>query len=61
VNQLGVVQPIGGVNEKIEGWFDVCRGKSLTHTQGALCFPCAVMFCGNPLLGRSCDPSVEYG
>jgi lon-related putative ATP-dependent protease len=36
VNQLGEVQPIGGVNEKIEGFFDVCRLQGLTGEQGAL-------------------------
>lgn len=29
VNQLGVVQPVGGVNEKIEGFFDVCARRGL--------------------------------
>ena len=36
VNQLGEVQAIGGVNEKIEGFFDVCRGRRLTGTQGVI-------------------------
>lgn len=36
VNQKGEVQPIGGVNEKIEGFFDVCRIKGFTGTQGVL-------------------------
>ena len=36
VNQHGVVQPIGGVNEKIEGFFDVCRDRGLTGDQGVL-------------------------
>jgi lon-related putative ATP-dependent protease len=36
VNQHGQVQPIGGVNEKIEGFFDVCRGAGLTGDQGVL-------------------------
>jgi lon-related putative ATP-dependent protease len=36
VNQLGEVQPIGGVNEKIEGFFDVCRLQGLTGEQGVL-------------------------
>jgi len=34
MNQRGDVQAIGGVNEKIEGFFDVCRIKGLTGTQG---------------------------
>ena len=36
VNQHGVIQPIGGVNEKIEGFFDVCQTRGLTGEQGVL-------------------------
>jgi predicted ATP-dependent protease len=36
VNQHGQVQVIGGVNLKIEGFFDVCRARGLTSTQGVL-------------------------
>lgn len=36
VNQHGQVQAIGGVNEKIEGFFDLCRAKGLTGDQGVL-------------------------
>ncbi len=36
VNQHGKVQPIGGVNEKIEGFFDICRERGLTGEQGVL-------------------------
>ncbi len=36
VNQHGEVQPIGGVNEKIEGFFEVCKARGLTGTQGVL-------------------------
>jgi len=36
VNQLGDVQAIGGVNEKIEGFFDLCRERGLTGRQGVL-------------------------
>ena len=36
VNQNGQIQPIGGVNQKIEGFFDVCKAKGLTGTQGVL-------------------------
>jgi predicted ATP-dependent protease len=36
VNQHGEVQPIGGVNQKIEGYFDVCAARGLTGTQGVL-------------------------
>jgi lon-related putative ATP-dependent protease len=36
VNQHGQVQAIGGVNEKIEGFFDLCRARGLTGQQGVL-------------------------
>lgn len=36
VNQNGDVQPIGGVNQKIEGFFRVCKAKGLTGDQGVL-------------------------
>jgi lon-related putative ATP-dependent protease len=36
VNQQGDVQPIGGVNQKIEGFYDVCKLKGLTGQQGVL-------------------------
>ncbi len=36
VNQRGEIQPIGGVNEKIEGFYQVCRLKGLTGQQGVL-------------------------
>jgi len=36
MNQKGEVQAIGGVNEKIEGFFDCCRKKGLTGTQGVM-------------------------
>jgi lon-related putative ATP-dependent protease len=36
VNQHGEIQPIGGVNEKIEGFFDLCSARGLTGEQGVL-------------------------
>jgi predicted ATP-dependent protease len=36
VNQHGQIQPIGGVNEKIEGFFDICEARGLTGEQGVL-------------------------
>lgn len=36
VNQRGIIQPIGGVNHKIEGFFAVCRAKGLTGGQGVM-------------------------
>lgn len=36
VNQNGEIQAIGGVNEKIEGFFEVCKAKGLTGSQGVI-------------------------
>jgi predicted ATP-dependent protease len=36
VNQKGEIQPIGGVNQKIEGFFKVCQAKGLNGDQGVL-------------------------
>ena len=36
VNQNGQIQPIGGVNQKIEGFFDVCKACGLTGDQGVM-------------------------
>ncbi len=36
VNQLGKVQPIGGVNQKIEGFYALCKARGLTGQQGVI-------------------------
>lgn len=36
INQHGEVQPIGGVNEKVEGFYEVCKAQGLTGTQGVV-------------------------
>ena len=36
VSQKGEIQPIGGINEKIEGFFDVCKIKGFTGNQGVM-------------------------
>ena len=36
LNQHGQVLPVGGINEKIEGWFKVCEAAGLDGSQGAL-------------------------
>ncbi|WP_054970348.1 Lon protease family protein [Alicyclobacillus ferrooxydans] len=36
VDQFGEIQPIGGVNEKIEGYFYICKAKGLTGRQGVM-------------------------
>ncbi len=36
INQNGEVQPIGGINQKVEGFFQTCSSKGLTGTQGVM-------------------------
>jgi predicted ATP-dependent protease len=36
VSQLGYAQPIGGVNEKIEGFYDICLARGLNGEQGVI-------------------------
>jgi predicted ATP-dependent protease len=36
VNQNGEIQAIGGVNEKVEGFYEVCKAKGLTSNQGVI-------------------------
>ena len=52
VNQLGEVQAVGAVNEKIEGFFDVCQINGLTGDQGG---------CYSPQHGRATDAETRIG
>jgi predicted ATP-dependent protease len=36
MNQRGDIQPVGGINEKIEGFFDVCRARGLSPDHGVI-------------------------
>lgn len=36
VNQKGEIQPIGGINQKIEGFFQICQARGLTGDQGVM-------------------------
>jgi len=58
VNQKGEIQPIGGVNEKIEGFYRVCREKGLTGDQGVL-IPAANV--ENLMLCEEAVEAVEAG
>jgi ATP-dependent Lon protease len=58
LNQHGRIQPIGAVNEKIEGFFDVCRQAGLTGSQG-VCIPEANIT--NLVLRSDVISSVEAG
>ncbi|MEI8032004.1 MAG: AAA family ATPase [Chlorobiaceae bacterium] len=58
VNQFGQVQAIGGVNEKIEGFYDLCKARGLTGKQGVL-IPASNI--DNLMLRRDLVASVEKG
>lgn len=58
VNQFGEVQAIGGVNEKIEGFFDICKARGLTGDQGVL-IPAANI--RHLMLRRDVIEAVEAG
>ena len=58
VNQKGEVQPIGGVNEKIEGFYRVCKAKGLTGDQGVLIPATNVE---NLMLNKEVVEAVEAG
>ncbi len=58
VNQRGEVQAVGGVNEKIEGFFEICQARGLTGSQGVL-IPTANV--KHLMLRRDVRDAVEKG
>lgn len=58
INQFGEIQPIGGVNEKIEGFFDVCSHSGLAGDQGVIIPRTNV---GNLMLREDIVKAVEDG
>ena len=58
VNQWGEVQAIGGANEKIEGFFDVCKAHGLTGQQGVLIPASNVK---NVILRADVMDAIEHG
>lgn len=58
VNQLGEVQPVGGVTQKVEGFFDVCRLKGLNGQQGVII---PVQNVRNLMLREDVAEAVEKG
>ncbi len=58
MNQRGEVQPIGGVNQKIEGFYDVCKARGLTGRQGVIIPKRNVR---NLILKREVIEAVEQG
>jgi lon-related putative ATP-dependent protease len=58
VNQVGQVQPIGGVNQKIEGFYEVCKARGLNGTQGVIIPASNVK---NLMLREEVLSALEYG
>ncbi len=58
VNQKGEIQPIGGVNEKIEGFYRICKKKGLTGDQGVIIPEANVK---NLILSSEVKRAVEEG
>lgn len=58
INQRGQLQPIGGVNEKIEGFFAVCKAQGLTGRQGVII---PVQNVQNLMLKQEIIDAVEQG
>jgi lon-related putative ATP-dependent protease len=58
VNQKGEIQSIGGVNEKVEGFFEVCKLKDLTGSQGVVLPKSNIK---NLILKKEVIESIEQG
>lgn len=58
VNQKGEIQPIGGVNEKVQGFYDICRIKGLTGKQGVIIPKLNV---GDLMLRKDVVKAIEEG
>ena len=58
INQHGEIQAIGGVNEKIEGFFDICARRGLSGDQGVI-VPAANRL--HLMLNRDVREAVEQG
>ncbi|MDL4913422.1 MAG: Lon protease family protein [Enterobacterales bacterium endosymbiont of Blomia tropicalis] len=58
VDQFGNVQPVGGLNEKIEGFFDICHQRELTGQQGVIIPACNVR---HLCLNQEVVSAVEQG
>ncbi|MFW6235042.1 MAG: S16 family serine protease, partial [Spirochaetota bacterium] len=58
VNQMGEVQPVGGISEKIEGFFEVCRRMGMTGEQGVI-IPAGNI--PNLIVSRDVQQAVDTG
>ncbi|MFW6251385.1 MAG: S16 family serine protease, partial [Alkalispirochaetaceae bacterium] len=58
VNQLGQIQPVGGINEKIEGFYAVCRIATYTGNQGVIIPRSNIQ---NLVLSRELQEAIDAG
>lgn len=58
INQMGEIQPVGGISEKIEGFFTMCKVFGLTGSQGVLI---PIHNIPNVMLGAEASRAVEEG
>src|SRR3989339_1793754 len=58
VNQKGDIQPIGGVNEKITGFFEICKERGLTGSQGVII---PIQNVSDLMLGQEIIDTVKAG
>lgn len=58
VNQMGELQPVGGINEKIQGFFNACSTMGLTGTQGVII---PIQNKSSLILPRMIEEAIEQG
>lgn len=58
INQKGFIQPVGGVTEKIEGFFEICKARGLTGSQGVII---PYQNIDNLMLSKEVAAAVEAG
>lgn len=58
VNQMGQIQPVGGISEKIEGFYAVCRRLGISGTQGVIVPRQNIP---NLILSREVEQAIETG
>lgn len=58
INQKGDIQPVGGLNEKITGFFEVCKDRGLTGTQGVVM---PIQNVGDLMLSDEIIDAVKHG
>jgi len=58
MNQIGEIQPVGSVTEKIEGFYEICKKTGLTGTQGVII---PRLNLPNVMLGKEVQQAVRDG